>query len=787
MKRCRLPLCWAALSCGLCLFGSVLTASSQVIDPPITPPLRPVVSIAVVDAEGAEPERIPPGMLRPIVLNPLVFVVSRLGPVDFDLPIFYRLSGSAENGSDYERLSGLITIPKGSTSVRLSVMPLDDDRAESTETVVVALEYPICPAIFPPPRECYLVGQPAVAQGTILDNGAVTDGFPPQVSVVAADAVAREPRTPLPNERLLLDRGQFRIARTGSTTAPLRVFYSLSGTALNGSDYQALRSAIVIPEGASTIDLDVTPINDGVVESPESVVLTLIDPLTLPEPAEVGLPGIDLGGVLWASYEVGAPAVAEVELLDNGEGKPVNLPVVSISTLDDVATEPSSADPDILRVDKAYAVVSRTAPFDAPLSVMYRLGGSAVNGVDYGRLAYTATIPAGSKSTLLEVVPLYDRLLEEDESVVVTLVRWPISLPPDPLVLGSNPDDLILPPIDPPVLIPRYELGTDYAAKVQIRDNGLAPENRPPKADIVSPARGSEFEAPASFDIVVQTADADGYVPWVEFFLGKEKIGDSRIDFIKAPEPGALITHTFRWENVAEGSYGITSVAHDNGGATTLTAEISIRVVSDLRPTVSILARDAIATEGSSEWATPTATFLIRRQGPMDDELSVGLKIGGSAVPAKDYATLPEKVVIPAGVGSVRLVVRPTDDQEVERIETVSIELLPADSGLVKPGIGWPAYRLGRPAQGVVVILDNDQSRPPCQLLPDGLFHLCLPGNRGLGYRLEVSPDLTNWNDLGPVSAEDGAVHYVDPEVEGVSRRFYRLQTLSLDEAPVND
>jgi hypothetical protein len=425
-------------------------------------------------------------MLRPIMLNPLVFVVSRLGPVDFDLPVFYRLSGTAENGSDYERLSGSITIPKGSTSARLSVLPLDDDRAESTETVVVALEYPICPAVFPPPRECYLVGQPAVAQGTILDNG-------------------------------------------------------------------------------------------------------------------------------------------------------------------------------------------------------------------------------------------------------------------------------------------------------------LAPENRPPKADIVSPARGSEFEAPASFDIVVQTADADGYVPWVEFFLGKEKIGDSRIDFIKAPEPGTLITHTFRWENVAEGSYGITSVAHDNGGATTLTSEVSVRVVSNLRPTVTILARDAIATEGPSRWATPTATFVIRRQGPLDDELSVGLKIGGSALPTKDYAPLPEKVVIPAGVGSVRLVVQPTDDREAERIETVSIELLPVDSGPVKPGLGWPAYRLGRPAQGVVVILDNDQSRPPCQLLPDGLFHLCLPGDRGLSYRLEVSPDLTSWNDLGPVSAEDGAVHYVDPEVEGVSRRFYRLQPLSLDEALAND
>ena len=69
--------------------------------------------------------------------------------------------------------------------------------------------------------------------------------------------------------------GTFTVNRTGSTASDLTVTYAIRGTATPGSDYSALPGTVTIPAGSATATIAVTPIDDPLVESDETVSATL--------------------------------------------------------------------------------------------------------------------------------------------------------------------------------------------------------------------------------------------------------------------------------------------------------------------------------------------------------------------------------------------------------------------------------------------------------------------------------------------------------------------------------
>ncbi|MFL5330838.1 MAG: metallophosphoesterase [Gemmataceae bacterium] len=104
-------------------------------------------------------------------------------------------------------------------------------------------------------------------------TGAVIDTYTmqatnalPTVSISATDLTASESGT---------DTGQFTITRTGSTTSALTVNLTNTGTATNGIDYNSIPNTITIPVGSSSTTITITPIDDSLVESSESVILTV--------------------------------------------------------------------------------------------------------------------------------------------------------------------------------------------------------------------------------------------------------------------------------------------------------------------------------------------------------------------------------------------------------------------------------------------------------------------------------------------------------------------------------
>jgi thermitase len=76
--------------------------------------------------------------------------------------------------------------------------------------------------------------------------------------------------------------GRFTVQRTESTDEALVVHVTITGTATPGTDYVPLPNTVTIPAGAASADVDVVPLDDALVESNETVTMTVA-----PDPAYV--------------------------------------------------------------------------------------------------------------------------------------------------------------------------------------------------------------------------------------------------------------------------------------------------------------------------------------------------------------------------------------------------------------------------------------------------------------------------------------------------------------------
>ena len=112
-------------------------------------------------------------------------------------------------------------------------------------------------------------GKVTSVQKPRIDLASAVNALPstlPTVNVTATDATAIEAG---------LNPGIFTFNRSGSITAPLTVNYSVTGTATPGSDYQSLGTSVTFAAGSASATQTVTPVQDFLVESDETVILTL--------------------------------------------------------------------------------------------------------------------------------------------------------------------------------------------------------------------------------------------------------------------------------------------------------------------------------------------------------------------------------------------------------------------------------------------------------------------------------------------------------------------------------
>ena len=150
---------------------------------------------------------------------------------------------------------------------------------------------------------------------------------------------------------------------------------------------------MTIAAGSTTADIVVSVRNDSLVESTETVIVTL-------SAVTSGDPDITIDQ---------ANKTATVSILDDPT-------TVSIAATSPTASEPGA--------QKGQFTVSLASGRQAPLGgiqVSYTVSGSAAAGTDYTALSGVATIPAGQSSVQISVDVLNDNVVELPETVSVTL------------------------------------------------------------------------------------------------------------------------------------------------------------------------------------------------------------------------------------------------------------------------------------------------------------------------------------------------------------------------------
>ena len=91
---------------------------------------------------------------------------------------------------------------------------------------------------------------------------------------LAVSVRADDTRRPI--GRLKKVGAKVKVERTGDTSAPLVVSYTIGGTAQNGIDYEALPGTIEIPAGKKSAKIVVRPRRDGLVEGPETIEIEVV-------------------------------------------------------------------------------------------------------------------------------------------------------------------------------------------------------------------------------------------------------------------------------------------------------------------------------------------------------------------------------------------------------------------------------------------------------------------------------------------------------------------------------
>jgi hypothetical protein len=202
------------------------------------------------------------------------FTINFSVPTSVSTDVNFAYTGGAAFGTDYSvaystgsantiTSSGVLTVPAGTSSVTVTITPIDDLTVEGAEGITLTLTTPTAG---------YTIGTGA-ASIDLLDND-----IAPTVSV-AAGVNAAEPST----------NGSFTISFSSATAASTNVNYAYTGTAGFGTDYTVSYSSgspstatstgvLTIPAGISSVTVTITPVNDPDVEVSETIILTLSAP-----------------------------------------------------------------------------------------------------------------------------------------------------------------------------------------------------------------------------------------------------------------------------------------------------------------------------------------------------------------------------------------------------------------------------------------------------------------------------------------------------------------------------
>jgi Ca2+-binding RTX toxin-like protein len=196
----------------------------------------------------------------------LVYTFTRTGVTSNALTVSYTVGGTATFNTDYTQsgattytaTTGTIAFAPGSTTASITIDPTADTVAEPNETIGLTLSS----------GSGYTISTPNTVTGTITDDDST-------VTLTVSPSSVAEDGTP----NIL-----FTFTRTGNTTNPLTVNYTVGGTATfnvdysqtGASSYTSTAGTVSFAADSSTATVTIDPTADTLTESDETVTLTLL-------------------------------------------------------------------------------------------------------------------------------------------------------------------------------------------------------------------------------------------------------------------------------------------------------------------------------------------------------------------------------------------------------------------------------------------------------------------------------------------------------------------------------
>jgi hypothetical protein len=404
---------------------------------------------------------------------------------------------------------------------------------------------------------------------------------------------------------------QFTIARTGSA-GDLTVVLGISGSATPGADYVPLDNPVVIPDGSSSVTLDVIPFHDLILEPDETVILTL--------PTNI-------------NYNVASSASAKVVITNDLAD---NIPGVGFCFVTSAISESSS--PGI--------AVTLSQVSAVPVQVGYRVIGGTASTNRYALPQGVLTIPT---NTFVSFVPLQivnDTNVQSPQTIRVALF---------------NPTNATLDGIK----IHTYTILDDDACSVSVTatitnasETGVVAGNF--RIARVGSTNASQL---VNFQITGSASAPGDYAP-----LGNSATIPAGASFVDLPV-------TPSDDNTMEFAQTVVLTLTSATNANIISPNIATVTIADNDtnnlPVVTVTTTNhPFAYEGGG-----TGEFLFARSGATTNALTIIFTINGTADNGADYTNIASSVTIPVGQSNAVVAIAPVDDALVEGDETVIVSL----------------------------------------------------------------------------------------------------------------
>ena len=524
----------------------------------------------------------------------LVYTFTRTGLTTSALTVNYSIAGTAD-ATDYTGATPgtgkTITFLAGSATANLTIDPTADTNIEANETVALTLAT----------GTGYIVGTTTAVTGTITN-----DDFP-SITLAVAPASVLEDGTP----NLV-----YTFTRTGATTNALTVNYGIAGTATNGTDYATIGTSVTFAVGSATATLTIDPTADTIIETDETVVLTL---------------------VTGTGYTVGTTTpVTGTITNDDTATATVTLAVAPASVLED-------------GTDNLVYTFTRTGSTTNALTINYTIGGTATNGTDYASITDSIIFGIGSSTVTRIINPTADTTVEANETVILTLASGTgYTIGTTTFVTGTITND------DTPTI-------TLAVVPTSVLEDGT------PNLVYTFTRTGVTTNAlTVNYDIT-GTADATDYI-------GATPGTGKTITFVAGSATTTLtIDPTADTTIETDETVALTlatGIGYTVGTATAVTGTIT----NDDFPSITL----GLNYSGISEDSPSNFIYTFTRTGSTTNTLTANYSIVGTAN-ATDYigATpgVGKTIIFAVGSATATLTLDPTADTTLETDETISLQL----------------------------------------------------------------------------------------------------------------